>query len=334
MWKRVRGFTLVELLVVIAIIGILVALLLPAVQAAREAARRMQCSNNLKQIGVAIHNYHDSFKTFPPSCIETHTRQRWGWGTLILPYIEQEPLHEELAPQRRGPRAYDNPAITGGEYHAADGMQAKIDVYLCPSDAGAAQAGMNLVGSWTGQRANGSKPSRRLGKNNYVMSESVGNHSRREHGAHRIAEIQDGTSNTILVAERDGTRRVSAIWPCMVKSTSSVGFRVINPPNAPCVNNNGEPRRSGAGVTGMFGYNGPCCRYNVGSAHPGGMQLVLCDGAVRFISETIDATRGVDCGDDWGRQGDPTYVHKYFPSSPTTWQRLFNRKDNAPVQLE
>src|SRR3954453_5885920 len=100
-----RGFTLIELLVVIAIIAVLIALLLPAVQQAREAARRTQCKNALKQIGLAFHNYHDSFNTFPPGCIarqpvvnsgggaSTSTEiGLWGWGAMILPYIDQANL--------------------------------------------------------------------------------------------------------------------------------------------------------------------------------------------------------------------------------------------------
>ena len=99
-----RGFTLVELLVVIAIIGVLVALLLPAVQSARESARRMQCSNQLKQLGLAIQNYHDVFQVFPPQSFPAHgSTNAWGWGPMIFPFMELQALYETVKPNSAMP---------------------------------------------------------------------------------------------------------------------------------------------------------------------------------------------------------------------------------------
>jgi prepilin-type N-terminal cleavage/methylation domain-containing protein len=100
--RRRTAFTLVELLVVIAVIGVLVALLLPAVQAAREAARRSSCQNNLKQLGIGLHNYHDALQTFPSGWIEhpTGNYEAWAWGSLLLPYLEQSALSDKLGVTR------------------------------------------------------------------------------------------------------------------------------------------------------------------------------------------------------------------------------------------
>ena len=115
------GFTLVELLVVIAIIGILIALLLPAVQAAREAARRMQCTNNMKQLGLALHMYHDSFKVFPYGRSPVN-RPIWSWSALILPFMEERAIFDEID-FRRGYNTTFNEAVI--KHH--------VDTYRCPS---------------------------------------------------------------------------------------------------------------------------------------------------------------------------------------------------------
>jgi prepilin-type N-terminal cleavage/methylation domain-containing protein len=112
--SKARGFTLIELLVVIFVIGLLVALLLPAVQSARETARRAQCANNLKQIGLAVHGYHGVWQSFPPAYLTQHATglelgTGWAWGTLVQPYLEQRPLYNaanfDLASVRCQPRS-------------------------------------------------------------------------------------------------------------------------------------------------------------------------------------------------------------------------------------
>ena len=134
------GFTLIELLVVIAIIAILIALLLPAVQQAREAARRTQCRNNLKQLGLAMHNYHDNFNLFPPQdfggaatlCVlaNTNFNFKWAWGTAILPYIDQAPLFNQLNSNGCSmPRA--NTLFNGVAL-----LQQSLPAFRCPSDTG------------------------------------------------------------------------------------------------------------------------------------------------------------------------------------------------------
>jgi prepilin-type N-terminal cleavage/methylation domain-containing protein len=137
------GFTLIELLVVIAIIGVLIGLLVPAVQKVRESAARLQCSNNLKQLGLALHQYHDSNKRFPPAYQQTSGRQAgaaygvnypddnwnglpgWAWGTLILPYVEQTALY----------RSFDLTAPCWAPQNAPF-VKAKVPVFLCPSATG------------------------------------------------------------------------------------------------------------------------------------------------------------------------------------------------------
>ncbi len=327
MRRRFLAFTLVELLVVIAIIGILIALLLPAVQAAREAARRSQCTNNLKQIGVALHNYHDTNKTFPPSYIMYGATgpgmtnigdPRWGWGVFILPFIEQQPLYDALDPGGNTCIPPTTPTV--------EALQTTVTAYLCPSDDQSEST--NRYFRTTG---NTNPTSLRIGKSNYVISESVANYgkgtrNKAGNSSHRIADIRDGTSNTMLVAERDYVKHPAAIYPGRIRSTSSVGFRVLNPINTPSVGTTGNRTYSAPVAIG-----GPCSRYTIGSQHPGGCNVVFCDGAVHFLSETIEAARANNCGDYTGTTSGGSIVHSYNPKNPELFQKLFNRIDGQPV---
>ena len=212
MRNRRRGFTLIELLVVIAIIAILVALLLPAVQQAREAARRSSCKNNLKQIGVALHNYHDTYSMLPPGYVRQHTDDNgnWGWGAFILPAMEQKNTFETA--DVAGPTSLSG-AIGNGTMRAA--LQKGIANWRCPSDTGPE---LNNQRKINGQS---------LATSNYVASNSTkslcnnytgnagGNCNNGANGPFvmnrgtRFRDITDGTSNTIAVGERGWTLRSS-----------------------------------------------------------------------------------------------------------------------------
>jgi prepilin-type N-terminal cleavage/methylation domain-containing protein/prepilin-type processing-associated H-X9-DG protein len=213
-WRYRGGFTLVELLVVIAIIGILVALLLPAVQAAREAARRMSCGNNLKQIALAIHNYHDTYKAFPPirggqlvnggtqpfgstvtsypGCPGWFNSTAWSWRALILPFVEQQPLYDTINFSTiRDTTCYSPAAAFTGP---RDPNLVLLPAYECPSEAwprNGSNAPTNYAGIW-GSDANPFNGNQsRLGV--FGMGSSV--------STIRMANLTDGTANTAMVGE-------------------------------------------------------------------------------------------------------------------------------------
>jgi prepilin-type N-terminal cleavage/methylation domain-containing protein len=259
-YRRCRGFTLVELLVVIAIIGILVALLLPAVQAAREAGRRAQCMNNLKQFGVAVHNHHDTYRRLPPG--GTIPWAGDGWGFNILPFIEQGNT------QKQG-------------YAVAQTVQ--LSFYLCPSRRNEANQGgralMDYASATPADAPNSwdqywygniwGVPTTAPYRGAIVRTGTAGAPS-------NLAHIVDGTSNVLLISEKrlDINNYQSGDWhddqgwidgwdPDVVRYT---GF---------------QPQRDAKG--GVSGYE-------FGSAHPVGICGVLVDGSVRMIGYNVDLT--------------------------------------------
>ncbi|MFC1597647.1 DUF1559 domain-containing protein [Planctomycetota bacterium] len=271
------GFTLVELLVVIAIIGILISLLLPAVQAAREAARRMQCSNKLKQIGLALHNYHDSYLSFPPGNMDygVSQSQEWGWAVFLLPYMEHGPLYGQLAPNdRRLVELLGDPVATKLS-------QMPLGAFRCPSD----RTPPLLEGTEQIRDMDGVAP---VGTNFFAATSNyIGVTGFWDIGIHpangvfaansktKFRDIVDGTSNTFAVGERDfycaagtwvGVRDARASGP---RGADYVLGRISYKMNA--VRNVGNPS---------------CCQA-FSSPHSGGAQFVMCDGAVRFINENI-----------------------------------------------
>ena len=313
-----KGFTLVELLVVIAIIGILVGLLLPAVQAARAAARRMQCSNNLKQLGLAVQNYNDAHKCVPAGFITNYPagalntaammsvtqRTHWSWGAFILPYIEQTALYNTLNP---GQSSMD--AILATPIGLA-ALTTPIPAFVCPSDTGPALNNFNQTISdnpadanapWYNRYVTSNGTDRiAIAKSNYVMSACSSVSTTPpiwpQYGPAtgvawlnsrcRFADLTDGTSNTILIGER--AFRFNNLT---VGAGTALGF-------SSTVNTPGTSAGIKAAATGVLGlaYNGINWSANnrihqprgYSSNHTGGAQFVLNDGSVHFISESID----------------------------------------------
>ena len=301
-----RGFTLIELLVVIAIIAILVALLLPAVQQAREAARRSNCKNNLKQLGIALHDYHDTYTVFPPGRTGTDGTDgndvRLAPFVGMLPYMEQGPLYDQIM---NAPNQGDNPGSSQPWWNT------QLAALKCPSDQ-------------TQDRDNG--------KTNYVtnhgdrVTETESTEPERHRGifgarvAYRVADIIDGTSNTAAFSEvihsqsygqddaevagqvqqnvanilTDASVCLAQLDPNNPKQflTASAerrrgdrwadsrvvytGFQTVLPPNSPSCSDGGSENTNGI-VT------------SAASRHRGGVQVCMADGGVRFISENIDA---------------------------------------------
>lgn len=326
-----NGFTLVELLVMIAIIGILIALLLPAVQAAREAARRMQCTNNLKQIGLALHNYESSHKSFPIGWNGIYhptqpTQSRWSYLAYILPYVEQGNTLDRLD---TGLTLY---APGGGQPPRPEHVETimtKIATYLCPSDR------FDYVSSPTG--VVDSAPT------NYTACVGTGINAAgdtADDGAtdaradglfsslvwRRMAECTDGLSNTAVCSE-SLLGPGGADMPSSASPDPQTYFALIHPFTNVTVANCSQDRPSSINrfpasrgrVWAGQGYENTIynhffppnsSRYdcffwvNLGfkaarSRHPGGVNLLLGDGSVRFVSETVDlatwrglATRG------------------------------------------
>jgi len=301
-----KAFTLVELLVVIAIIGVLIGLLLPAVQQAREAARRMECSNHMKQFGLAMHNYHDTFGVLPPSYVDNNPEQGssidtdqnlngLGWGTLILPFLEQAALFDQIGSETgnfSNNWMDSNGDGTTSVNDAIPSAKQVVATYLCPSDT---SGGLNpkkndfgtsnyLVNAGTG----GGSP---YG----VSAEGVRNGVFFASSKRRLADLTDGTSNTILISERTtqedthGSCRGSnclwegGLWIGPRKYSSNVaiasGLQMVD---VEFMGGGSTAYLINGSLTVTWGY-----AYNASSLHPGGVQIVLGDGSSHFLSEHV-----------------------------------------------
>jgi len=278
---------LVELLVVIAIIGILIALLLPAVQMAREAARRSQCNNNLKQIGIALHNYHDTVGCFPPGRMSCD-----GWtggpcagktwiekpGTsgfvMILPYVEQKPLYDLFGGFQLGAVFPTSPPDTSWRTPEVDqAMKTRPEVYVCPSDTSKEMRGNEATASYAlnhGSRG----PSWGMDQVNLKHGNTgMFNYL----GSIKMQEILDGTANTLFAGEvlEAHTAESSNRWTVGSRHLDSLRS-TENPVNTP----------PGTGIVlDAYGYK---CNGAFGSMHPGGANFLFGDGHVQFISENSD----------------------------------------------
>lgn len=270
-----RGFTLIELLVVIAIIAILIALLLPAVQQAREAARRSTCKNNLKQLGLALHNYHDTHRGFPPGWMGVSStglpnlegESGFGWGAMILPFLDASPLYNYINFNESMVSPSNVPYLTSQK-----------PVFKCPSDP--------KPNNWT--ITDHTSNSYELATTNYAallgttelddchsLSGYPNVHCKGDgmfyhNSIVKIRDITDGTSNTLMVGERKyvAGADIQGTWSGAVPGAHEAAASIVGHAH--------EPPNAGAHPE------------DFGSRHVGGAHFLMGDGRVRFISESID----------------------------------------------
>ncbi|PQO47347.1 DUF1559 domain-containing protein [Blastopirellula marina] len=290
--KNRAGFTLVELLVVIAIIGVLIALLLPAVQQAREAARRTQCVSNMKNVALAMHNYHDTYRNLPYLGFSGWDGDTISWYGRVLPFLEQNAIADSLDWTNRA---------NGGRNPIYRGTQ--LSVMSCPSDNMTIGESQNGFGDWSHQRSSYAVC---VGNTNYAQNDANnwdglwtyknGGSAFRMDKIYNLSAVTDGTSNTVMLGEvpvnqsTDGWRGGFAV----VIFSNGAGFTGYLTPNTRssvdggrrCWDPNDYPthkipcHQSGGGWGNAT--------YAAFSMHPGGVNVANFDGSVSFVPETID----------------------------------------------
>ncbi|MDY0169153.1 MAG: DUF1559 domain-containing protein [Thermoguttaceae bacterium] len=304
--NQASAFTLVELLVVIAIIGILIALLLPAVQAAREAARRMQCSNHLKQIALALHNYHSAHNAFPYGTLDEATstyHRRCTWFQQSWPFLELQTAYDQYA-------AWDGAWVMDTPPSLKDMVPS---MFVCPSDpmapgfgggGGYRSGGYGFQGNYVGCAGNDYIKINRPPYPDYALHKLNGMFW--ANSAVRFRDVLDGTSKTLLISEvkvrkprSNGWGEGGGYWGG--GQHSSFGFSTMEPPNANVpdrvwlCNDTTSPEC----VTVSDDIN----KLNVArSKHPGGVQAAMADGSVHFFSESINLIIWKGLGTRAGRE--------------------------------
>ena len=293
------AFTLIELLVVIAIIAILVALLLPAVQQAREAARRSSCKNNLKQIGLAMHNYHDTHTAFPPGWViprcpgvtdgnHRFVRNNPSWGFYLLPMLEQSAIYDLQDFQMGGACPGSGTAGAIGILDSPNNtnkLNQTLPAFACPSDI-KPSTGSNGLGSasYVACRGNDGDSGQDSGfqqRNGMFWSNS----------SCRMRDITDGTSNTLMVGEVSWNQyyafgtgsniKRGGLWPGINEHKYDDLITKTTNANFPINGSRPDPGNDNDGF---------------GSLHQGGAQFVMADGSVRFINENINSTNNTPMG--------------------------------------
>ena len=337
---RTAGFTIIELLVVVAIIGVLVGMLLPAVQNAREASRRASCVNNLKQMGLAFHSYADSNGRFPasygwndpaiadPAGSSWIYKKAWGWGAWLLPQLEEQGLADTLGVCTR---EFDEalPGNNSADWPAAElaAMQTPISTYLCPSDVSP-----SLINTAADFCHSNGPDSHKPAKSNYagVFGYQFPNfypwylwhpwYAAQQGTCHwqtgvKLKDVTDGLSKTFLVGER-GWSHQAAYW---------VGVGAVHDEDEW-----GAPKAVGRNF--LFKLNAPLVdRYYqaFSSMHPGGGNFLLSDGGVRFVDDAINFADGLQT--DGSPSGWWTAWADLDKSTIGVYQRLGCRNDGQPV---
>jgi prepilin-type processing-associated H-X9-DG protein len=270
-------------LVVIAIIGVLLGLLLPAVQAAREAARRSQCSNNLKQMGLALQNYHAQHRSFPPGAPLPfdETNPSISWRVLILPFLEETAVYEEIGPKPDGDAKSWAP------------RRRAIEVYLCPSTERPVENGTALVVAHYAAVSGAYRGNDRMDLEDMLCGDIYTNGIFYPTSRTTIAKITDGTSHTLAVGERQ------YIFRDWMNGATRIGM----PPTEMCTEaakNVRFPINADQNVHGYYKFDNTApsgAKKDVllndlyfASKHPGGAHFCLADGSVQFLQDSIDIT--------------------------------------------